>query len=279
MGKVRKSKGTASRNYVDVISISRDRLQLLIHKFSEKIENKIFWITPLGVSISLFCTLLVSEFRDKFGITGVEWRLIAIISCVGFAMWAVWTIFRSARRQTLEEFMEEIAASSLAPPRHYGLPIFWAKDERDTNYMLVYFDPTWDCYLCPYVSLHSDQTDPEDVSEPAADRFGLPKQALRANELVGHVISSQKKSEASHNITNYRFAFYLMKVANDFQDLFLEREFEVQGRQYCWLTIEQVLAHTRSVERNGEVFRYVRDQRQAFFDGKQTPSLLQPIKS
>jgi hypothetical protein len=161
--------------------------------------------------------------------------------------------------------MDVVAANSLAPVRKYALQLFRAKDEQGTNYLLFYFDTIWNCYLCPYSSLQPDQSAPEDVVEPASDRFGLAKYALSAVELDGLEVRHTKESQASHQLNNYWFVFYLIKVASEHEAVFAKRVFEIQGRQYRWMALEEILSNPMSMERNGEVLRYIRDNRQAFF--------------
>ena len=61
-----------SANFVDPITIGFDRLQLLIQAFAQEVEDRLFWLTPLGVAVTLLITLVVSDFKDKFGLQANE---------------------------------------------------------------------------------------------------------------------------------------------------------------------------------------------------------------
>lgn len=254
-----------SANFVDPVTIGFDRLQILIQTFSKQVEDRLFWLTPLAVAVTLFTTLVVSDFKDKFGVRADVWRVIVVISLVAFSAWTLIALVRAIKRQSLMDLMDGIAAESLSPLRNYALAFFRAKDRNGTNYVLVYFDQIWGCYLCPYVSLQPDQSDPSDVSEPTADRFGLPKHALLALEADGLEVRQAKISKASHKLNNYRFVFYVMKVQRGYTDTFTKREFEIQDRRYKWMTIEELLSDPVSMQQNGEVFCYIRDTRHRFF--------------
>lgn len=266
MGVGRKSQvGARTAHFVDPITIGFDRLQIIIQEFAKRIQERWFWLTPLAIAITLLATLIVSDFKDKYGLKANDWRDGTIIAFVGFTLWAAIAGLKSWRRPSMTELMDDIAKESLSPLRHYALTYFRAKDESGASHVLVYFDPIWNCYLLPYVSLQPGQSDPSDVSEYATQRFSLPKEAFAAHELVGLEVRHSKTSEASHHLTNYRFTFYLMSVGAKHRDLFLKRKFEVQERTYRWLTIEELLSDTASMSRNGEVYRYMRDERSEFF--------------
>lgn len=266
MSSVRKSKvGQRTSHFVDPITIGFDRLQILIQEFAKRIYERLFWVTPLAVSITLLATLVVSDFKDRYGLRADDWRNGTILLLAVFLIWTMVAGVKAFRHQSIADLMDCIASESHSPVRNYALTYFRAKDESGASLVLVYFDPIWQCYLMPFVSLQPGQSDPSDVSEYATQRFSLPKNAFTASELTGHEVRHTKPSEASHKSTNYRFTFYLIKIGTKHRDLFLKREFEEQERQYKWLTIEQLLSDRVTMERNGEVFSYMRDQRSSFF--------------
>ena len=271
--------GQRSPNFVDPITIGFDRLQILIQEFAKRIYDKWFWLTPFAIAVTLAATLIVSDFADRFGLKAVEWRDLTIVALGIFLVWTVVAIVRALRHQTVVELMDRIGRESLSPIRNYALTYFRAKGDNGASLVLVYFDPIWKCYLMPFVSLQPGQSDPLDVSEYSTQRFSLPKQAFTAHELEGLEVRSEKISEASHKRTNYRFSFYLMKVGPTHSELFLKRDFEEQERKYKWLTVEQLLADPASMERNGEVFSFMRDNRSAFFADKVPMSLDDAIGS
>jgi hypothetical protein len=255
------------------VSINYHRLENLIRGFASRVKDRVSWWTPLSIAVTLLFTLVVSEFKTSFaGLSAEQWRLVALLGFVAAIVATVVALVRAFRGQKLDELMDTICAESISRPRHYGLTLFKAADAHGVARLLAYYDEIWDCYLLPYVRLHEDQFDPEDVSEPAADRFSLSKDALSARELDGHVLESEKVSAATGKMTNYRFAFYIMKVAAGHTAPFCRRQFKVQSRKYRWLTIEEALANPKSADKNGDVFRYLRDHYRAIFQDDRIPN-------
>ncbi|NIJ22055.1 hypothetical protein FHS95_003766 [Sphingomonas naasensis] len=260
------------------MSINFFRLENLIHAFAGRVKDRVFWWTPFSIAISLLFTLVVSEFKMSFaGLSAEQWRLLALLGLAAASVTTIIAVVRAVRGQDLDALMDTICAESISRPRHYGITLFKAADARGVARLLVYHDEVWDCYLLPYVRLHEDQSDPEDVSEPAADRFSLSKDALSARELDDHVLVSEKISAATGKMTNYRFAFYIMKVAAGHATPFRRREFEVQSRNYKWVTIEEALANPKSADKNGDVFRYLRDHYRAIFQDDRIPNAIDAV--
>ena len=253
-------------DYLDIVSIHIERLKGLIRDFADEFEDRRLYLTPLGIAISLFVTMLGSTFKDGFGLTGDQWRVVVGVAAFGSAALALGFFVRGTRRQTLNELMDVIAQRRVSPPRHYGITFFRAIDPVGVNHILVYFDTEWDCYLCPFVRLHSDQSDGGDVIDFAADRFGLPRKALAAREIEGAILPSEKLSQATGKLTQYLFGFYTMTVVPAHVTRFRDRTFEVQGRSYRWMTVEEALSHPLSAKRNGDVFQYIRDNQAILFD-------------
>lgn len=254
-----------SPNFVDPITVGFDRLQILIQGYAKQFVDRHFWLTPMAAGLTLLLTLIVSDFRDTFGVRGDVWRVLAIIALAMFTVWMFIAILRALKAESLEATMDGIASESQSPLRNYALAFFRAKDRNGTNHILVYFDDIWNCFFVPYVNLQPDQSDPADVEEPMADRFGLPKHALKAVELDSIEVRETKLSKASQKVNHYRFTFYPIKVQRSYAGTFVKSEFEIQARRYKWMTIEELLAHPTSMERNGEVYRFFRDNRHAFF--------------
>ncbi|GAM06290.1 hypothetical protein [Novosphingobium sp. MBES04] len=260
------------------MSINFYRLENLIRIFADRAKDRVFWWTPLGIAVTLLFTLVVSDFKANFaGLSAEQWRLLAMLGLAAAFVTMVIAIARAIRGQDLNELMNSICAESISRPRHYGIALFKAMDSRGVAQLLVYHDEVWDCFLLPYVRLHEGQSDPEDVSEPAADRFGLSKNELSARELDGHVLDSEKISAATGKMTNYRFAFYIMRVTGRHAAQFRCREFELQSRKYKWLTIEEAMAHPKSAEKNGDVFRHLRDHYRAIFQDDRIPNAIDAV--
>lgn len=278
MGKKQRP-GQRTPNFVDPINIGFDRLQILIQEFAQRISDKWLWLAPFGIAVTLAATLMVSDFTDRGPLKAIEWRDGTIALLVIFSIMTIWAIMKGMQRQSLEDLMDLIGSECISPVRNYALTYFRARDANGVSLVLVYFDTTWNCYLMPFVSLQPGQSDPTDVSEYSTPRFNLPKTAFWANELDGLEVRSDKVSVSSGKMTNYRFSFYLMKIEAKHQTSFLRREFDVQERQYKWLTIEQLLADQVSMDRNGEIFKFMRDNPRGFFSDKLPTSVDKPMEA
>ena len=212
-----------SPNFVDPITIGFDKLQIIIEGFRKRFVDRMLWLAPGGVVVTLATTLIVSDFKKKFGLEANDWRDLTFGAFVVFTIWSIICFFRAENWQSTESSMDDIGQASLAPTRNYALTFFKARGRDGSNLLLVYFDVIWNCYLCPFVGQQPGNSDPDNVREPAADRFNLPKHALFAEEIDVKEVRTQKRSESSHHMTPYRFTFYRMKVAADYEDMFRGR--------------------------------------------------------
>lgn len=86
----------------DVITTTEDKVRLILMDYLKKMEKKKGWLTPMGLTISLTLTLMMSAFKD-FGLTADTWLAIFIIGDVVSAAWLVYAVVQSFRSVKIDD--------------------------------------------------------------------------------------------------------------------------------------------------------------------------------
>ena len=94
----------------NVISITEDKLKVILLEYKEK--NKLFysWTTPLGIFISCLLATITSNFVDTLGLSASTWQAVFIMSTIGTGGWLIYAIyyaFNNKKRRSLEDLKKK----------------------------------------------------------------------------------------------------------------------------------------------------------------------------
>jgi hypothetical protein len=96
------------KNEPKSITIGTADLKLILYKYFQKVIKSRDWIAPLGLTLSLITTLLVSNFKPEFGINPDQWYILfsfAFIICIG---WLIFNLYLSINTASFESLVQNI---------------------------------------------------------------------------------------------------------------------------------------------------------------------------
>ncbi len=97
------------------ITITEDKMNLILIKHLNEIEDKKLWIAPLGIFITLLLIPLTTEkFKDAFSISASVWQAACYIAMVIFFIWFIILGLKSwaARKTTIESVINKLKQNS-----------------------------------------------------------------------------------------------------------------------------------------------------------------------
>ena len=88
------------------ITISEDKAKLCLRDYIENHKQRISWITPLSLFLTILLTLLTTDFKDSFGLTNVHWESIFII--LGFITLGqlIFSLFKRRKYMTIDNLVD-----------------------------------------------------------------------------------------------------------------------------------------------------------------------------
>ena len=95
----------------DVITTTEDKVRLTLMGYLKKTEKKKGWLTPMGLTISLTLTLMMSAFKD-WGLTADTWKAVFVIGDIASAAWLVYAVVESFRSVKLDDVIAELKKHS-----------------------------------------------------------------------------------------------------------------------------------------------------------------------
>jgi hypothetical protein len=95
----------------DVITTTEDKLRLALMRYLKKMEKKKGWLTPMGLTISLTLTLMMSAFKN-WGLTADTWKAIFILGDGASIIWFIFAVIESLRSVKLDDVIAELKKHS-----------------------------------------------------------------------------------------------------------------------------------------------------------------------
>lgn len=103
--------GVSQNTDTHLISVTEDKLRLIIINHHGRILKSRDWVAPLGVFISLVAALLTADFKEFIGVAGIYWRYVFMCGAAisGYltisSLWVRW----SSKAMTVKEVVDTVA--------------------------------------------------------------------------------------------------------------------------------------------------------------------------
>ncbi len=249
------------------IAIPVDRLRLILLDHLKRLEDSVKWIGYSAVSFTMFGTVATGDYSftdPKLGLNGGQWMLAFTIAGAYTAARAIQSAKARFDRPSLDDLMNDVLESSESFREARAIFLIKHRGQDHDFRILVYEDALWECYLMPHYNIEglrlSDTDDPT-LTNYVAAFIGSSAENLTVSYIPGCDLRSRKLSEFYRHDTQYRFAFYLVRLnVAPASDAALRRtSFVLSGRKCAWMTLSEMEDHENTRRRNLDVTRHIAD--------------------
>jgi len=253
----------------ETLSISYDRLRLILVNYSNTVERAGSWTTYAGISIPLWLSLVVSDFTANsttVGLSGEQWQLVFVLAAGSTSARALYGLFIYLRRPRFDSLIASIISSADIVREFRAICVAKVRAQDHDYRILVYRDPLWDCFMLPHYNM-IDSTF-HDIDDPVLCNYfagfvGVPADLVRSNCVSGVELKSRKHSEFHRQGTLYKFCFYIMSINTDgggvVPDHIKNRKFTHNGKEFSWMTLSEMEADQNTRHRNLDMTRHLSD--------------------
>lgn len=100
----------------EVLLINTDKVKLLLIEHDKIVRQKMDWLAPFGIFITVLITLLTTNF-DKilFGLSRQTWQALFILICIGSGILTLFYALRAVKncnKGTIVELIEKLKSDS-----------------------------------------------------------------------------------------------------------------------------------------------------------------------
>ena len=95
----------------EIITITHDKIKGILTENKDILTQKNEWSAPLGVFLTIFITLLTTNFEDAFGLNQAVWQAIFIIVDIASFLFFCYSLFKHCKNKkkgTIESIIKQI---------------------------------------------------------------------------------------------------------------------------------------------------------------------------
>lgn len=253
----------------DIVSIGRDRLELILNRHLDSLARSSDWKTPLGIVLTLGLPLAITDFKDKAILTGAQWQVVVAMFLIGAIFWLIKTGARASRSSGRKDLLLAICKQADRLDDYHGVFFYRSNDTSGTNRILVYYDIVWECYLLPHVTIKG-----WDLNDVSADRLlskhvslmiSVSPTQVKVTPLRDLIMRSTKFSRSYRRDKRYTFDFLHVVVKEPVRSDIKHASFISGGREYKWMSIPDLLLDPNTVARNSDVIHHLESHSIEFF--------------
>ena len=268
---------TSKRKYPHVVTFTFDTLKLELLLMLKDASKSQQWQVPLGLFVPLLFTCVVTEFVPKYGLEADHWEMFTYVMTGLSFIWLAISIWHSKRSKNLDAIVDDIYKKSITKNEHRVLFFIKAITEDATEKLLVYKDPAWGCYLLPHVRSSQRQNEEADLKHILSQNLKVNASNISINHMVGLETESYKYAYHTKKDTYYVFDFYYAHLSGTSCEKINKSMFNVDGTNFYWKTVTELLNDKKTFERNGDVILHIRDNYHVFFDSSLSNSITTPL--
>lgn len=243
------------------IILDESELKLILETYRDNISDKKNWLDNIGTSGSLFLTLISSDFKDL-------WMIKA--EYIKYTVWAITAYFfikgvLTYRANCKSSFNKDVLFQKISEKSEIEkvpFSIIVIKDEFSDfpNRLLVYEDGRWGCklFLNYYMQSENGEAEKFNQLESVSNYLKISKSDMVIDYLF--MKESTKYSPTAHKDKIYDFYYYYVKIRKEaFSDEMRQSTFNIDGRRFRWMSMDELWSDRVTVERNSDVLRVVKN--------------------
>lgn len=236
--------------------IETTALKLLLEKKRNFIGRHVSWeFVFSGLLFAL--PLIPTTFDDLWFIPGelYKWILVGI----GFIL-AIIGIVKMAKaakeKYTQEDLYRDII--NLEPPaKRFSLIAIKDTFNEYSNRYLLYYDPKWRCRLFPNFKTTEDEADDtNNIIHRLSLMLHIPQDEFTIEFKAQEI--QRKFAPADNMVNTYDHKLYSVTIKS-FPDDLKQDVFTIEGKEFFWLSIDDMLKDERIFEINLGVVSFVKD--------------------
>ena len=240
------------------IYIESDRLKLILSNHKDKIGNSVgngigYIITAIAYAIPM----MMSDF-SKWKTFGLILQVILVLFGVVIFLYGVYVLYNAVEHPFNKDTLyDEIEEANLMKEHPHSIVLIKDTFNPNSNRFLVYYDSRWGCRLfLNYATITEDfSKDEQNIAKHLQMELKISEEKMECAFEFEKV--HEKYSPTSNENKCYRHRFYKF-VLNEFSQVIKQDKFEIDGKKFYWMSIAEMEADKKIMERNSDVVGFVK---------------------
>lgn len=242
-----------------MLHIDEDKLKLLLLNKKTRIETpKYSGIGEIISGISIIITLCLSDYSQISIINPLYFKISAWLIAIGILIYGTIMLVKSILNfYSIDKLYSEIA--DLDPQIEKPFNILLIKSNIKSGKYLLFKNERWNCWFFPTYLCSNDLFSLVEeipyIKNCLKRDLGL-SQNLNIEYIGSHI--SNKYSFSDKKYKKYHFYYFIIEYIN--LNINKKYIFNLNGKKYCWKTLDKMYASKNFVKKNKDVLDYVRQK-------------------
>lgn len=234
--------------------IDSTELKLLLERKRDSIGKSVQGVDVLFAGVTFGLSILYADFQNLGFISGDSVRTVCIILSIAFSIRGIIMILKSVKdKYGHTELYDDIEKLNGIQHR---FSIVAVKDtfNQYPNRFLLYYDERWDCKF--FFSYKTVDNDTDNIITKLSNELKVDRSNIKIDFKTEQI---QQKYSVSHNEDRvYDHRVYSAEISKFRRGLTAD-EFEIDGKKYYWMTIQDMERDERIKEVNLDVVSLIKE--------------------
>ncbi len=226
---------------------------MLFEQKRDSIGTEITGIDTIISGLFFLLPLICTEFRNIGIFTAEVIKTLYILFGVSVILRGAYMIYKSNRNQYSHSDLLKDVENLNEITHPFSIVVIKDSFNEYANRFLLYYDVDWDCKF--FFNYHTMQEDNEkNIVARLSNELKIDKNAITVDYITEKIQSKYSERDKVNKVYEHRI--YYANIS-DFTELTKQKEFEIDGKQFCWMTMEEMKKDNRIQKINDDVVSLV----------------------
>ena len=235
--------------------LEENSLRLLLEQKRRYIGRKELGIPDIIAGITTFISAYTAACKDYGFVSGNWIKHVLEIAGVGLVVWGIYAMIKNQKDNYSAEDLYQDMKQMNVIQHQFSIVVLKDTFHKFPNHYLLYYDERWNCRF--FFNYKTQDNDEDNILNRLSNELHIKRDALSI-QYCSSVI--QRKYSVSHDEDRtYNHRLYRVDVKK-YPELLKKTEFEIDGRKFYWMTLDEMEQDKDIQEKNLDVVHYIRDQ-------------------
>lgn len=237
------------------ILIDTTELQLLLEKKREYIGVKPFdGVDVLFAGTSFLVSSLGSTYGDTTIISGHSIKIICILLGITFCIWGMIKMRKSLETNYDKENLYKDIECLNEITHPFSIAVIKDTFNDYPNRFLLYYDERWKCKF--FFNCKTVENDEMNIRAKLSNALKVQNEEITVEFVTEKITRKYSVSDQTDKVYDHKFYFVDFHT---FSDNMKEKEFEVDGTKFYWMTLKDMESDEDIIKKNMDIVDVVKE--------------------
>lgn len=223
-----------------------------------KLENyhKYDIISLLGLFLTLSLNLYFCDFKDKFGISKENIKIVYIFITIFVFGLFISTVIKAIKSKKIPDICDEMVRESFEAIEHTA--VFIIKQLEDNNNKILVQNGKWSCYFLPYTMYDKNsaiEEQKQSLTKNLAEQIGIDVSSVNIKYLEDMDTKRIKRYKPANEERLFEYKFFSVEI----NPVTYHKLVTSNNNNCSWKTLKELLDDGATMAYNNDIVNYLKE--------------------